>query len=360
MKNKKVVWIFVLIIIVLALMIPKVLLQKGQGEKQGAWNARGKGNRSVQVSVQPAVLTPVQEQVVVTGTIRASQEIEIRNEISGKVTGVYFKEGMHVKKGQLLVKLNDKDLQAQLAKVQATLKLVKEREQRQKGLLEKEAISTEEYQMSLKELETSQADEQLLSAQIEKARIVAPFSGAIGLSSVNEGSYLSAGSKIANLVSVDELEIECSVAERYISSISKGTKMSYTVTGSQKQYAAEISAIEPKIDEATRSISLKARCIDTDEKVLAGAFAKVEIKINPHNGILLPSDALLSDIDGFKVYVAKDNQAFPKVVSTGFRDEKFVEIISGINPGDSVITTGVFMLRPKMSIDIKTADKVSK
>jgi membrane fusion protein (multidrug efflux system) len=359
MNNKKVLWIFIFVLLIAAFTIPKLLPKKdGMAVKAASGNIKGKPSKSLAVTIKPAVLSPIQEQVNVTGTVRASKEIELRNEIAGKVIGIYFKEGMIVKKGQLLLKLNDNDLQAQLAKVQASLKLAQERETRQRLLLEKEAISTEEYQTSLKELETNQADEQLLKAQIEKSRIIAPFSGAIGLSSIDEGAYLSAGSKVANLVSVDELEIECSVAERYIPYINKGTKVTYTVAGSQKTYIAEISAIEPRIDEASRTIAMKATCTDPDIRVIAGAFVKVEIKINPHDGILLPSNALLSDAGGFIVYVAKENQAVPRTVQTGFRDENAVEITSGLSPGDSVITTGVFLLRPKMSIEIKSGDKV--
>lgn len=353
MKRKFIIW-SILLIILSALLIPRFLSNKNSGGKSSQeGKGRGKTTRAVAVSVQIAELSTIEEKVMVTGTIHASKDIELRNETSGRVTGVNFKEGMLVKKGQLLVKLNDNDLQAQLLKANASLKLTADKEQRQKGLLEKEIISIEENQNSVKDRESAEADVQLLKAQIEKTKITAPFAGMIGLSTVNEGTYLSAGSKIANLVSVNELDVECNIAERHAQSLSKGKKLTFTLSGNSTIYNAEIYAIEPKIDDATRTIGIKARCLDTDSHLIAGSFVKIEIIVNQHEGIMVPGNALISDIEGYKIYTVKDNQSLPIIVNTGYRDEKNVEILSGIKPGDTLITTGAFMLRPKSKIEIK-------
>ncbi len=357
MKIKHFVWIILTGAILTVALVPKLINTKqssnpAQNDKKGA-----KPNRVISVSVQVAELLPIQDKIMVSGTISASQDIEIRNETGGRVTSVNFKEGMVVTKGQLLVKLNDSDLQAQLLKAQAAFKLSKDKELRQKGLLEKQVISTEEYQNSLKDLETSEADILLLTSQIEKAKIIAPFTGAIGLSTISEGTFLSMGTKIANLVSIGELDIECNIAERHVASLSKGTKLTFTLSGSSKVYKAAISAIEPKIDYATRTVAVKARINNPDDHCLAGSFAKIIIIINERKGILVPSNAIISDIEGYKVYIVKGDQSLPRIVKTGYRDEKNVEIVSGINPGDTMITTGAFMLRPKSKIEIRTIVK---
>lgn len=355
MKRKHIIWIILVILILSAILLPRLLSGKNQNSSP-ANQAGARSNKPVTVSVQIAKPTPIQEKILVTGTVRASKDIEIRNEISGRVVKVFFKEGMNVKAGQLLTKLNDNDLQAQLLKARSNLKLSIDKEQRQKKLLEKEIISTEEYQNSLKDRESSEADVQLLTAQIEKTAITAPFTGVIGLSSVTEGMFLSAGSKIANLVSVSELEIGFTVAERHAPSLQKGMKAAYSFSNNPKIYTAVISAIEPKIDDATRTIAMKARCIDPDDKCIVGSFVKVEIDANQHDGILVPSNAVISDIEGYKVYIVKNgNQSVPKIVTTGYRNEYNVEITSGINPGDTIITSGAFMLRPKSKVEIRAA-----
>jgi membrane fusion protein, multidrug efflux system len=354
MKPKVIIWSILLIIILSALLIPRLLSNKNQGGSTSQdGKGRGKTTRAIAVSVQIAELSSIEEKVMVTGTIHASKDIELRNETSGRVTGVNFNEGMLVKKDQLLVKLNDNELQAQLLKAQASLKLTKDKEERQKGLLEKDIISVEENQNSVKDRESAEADVQLLKAQIEKTKIIAPFTGTIGLSDVKTGTFLSTGSKIANLVSVNEFDIECNIAERHAQSLNKGKKLIFTLPGNQTIYNAEIYAIEPKIDDATRTIGIKARCLDADSHIIAGSFVKVEIVANQHKGIIVPGISLISDIQGYKIYTVKNNLAIPVIVNTGFRDEKSVEIISGVKPGDTLITTGAFMLRPKSKIEIQ-------
>ncbi len=358
MNRKHIIWTLLVVLILSAILLPRLLSGKNQNSSP-ANRANARSNKPVIVSVQIAKPAPIQEKIMVTGTVHASKDVEIRNEISGRIVKVYFKEGMTVKAGQLLIKLNDNDLQAQLLKARANLKLSIDKEQRQKKLLEKEIISTEEYQNSLKDWESSEADVQLLTAQIEKTTITAPFTGVIGLSSVTEGMFLSTGSKIANLVSVSELEIGFTVAERHASSLQKGMKAAYSFSNNPKVYNATISAIEPKIDDATRTIAIKARCIDPDDKCIVGSFVKVEIDANQHDGILVPSNAVIPDIEGYKVYIVKNgNQSVAKIITTGYRNEYNVEITSGINPGDTIITSGAFMLRPKSKVEIRnTGDK---
>lgn len=360
MKHKMIIWSILFIGILSVLLIPRLLTNKGQeGGPSKDGKGPGKPARAVAVAIQVAKLSSIEEKVMVTGTIHASKDIEIRNEISGRVVGVYFKEATAVKKDQLLLKLNDSDLQAQLLKAQSNLRLAKDKEVRQKGLLDKEIISTEEYQNSLGDRERCEADVQLLLSQIGKTKITAPFAGVIGLTMVNEGTFLSAGSVIANLVSVNELDVECNIPERYAPSLSKGLKLTFTLSGNSNIYNGVVSGIEPKIDDATRTVAVKAHCVDSDKNVIAGSFAKIFIVLNQHEGILVPSNAIISDIEGYKIYTVRGDQSFPQIVKTGYRDEKSVEIVSGIKAGDTLITTGAFMLRPKTKIEIQndTEDK---
>ena len=356
MNRKAILSLMIIAIIAASVLIPRILPKKTESPQQrtpGNEKVKGRNSgRTVTVSVQTAAKSLITESFVITGTIRASNDIEIRNEITGRVVGLYFKEGTPVKKNQLLVALNDRELQAQYLKASAVLKLVKDKEMRQKGLFDKQIISTEEYLTSVKDLESAEADVQLLKAQIDKTKIYAPFSGIAGLSTVSIGEYLTAGTKIASLVSTDNPAIEFAVPERYASSVSKGLKVTFTISESTKPFNAEVTAIEPRIDESTRSVSIKARCLEKDSRLLSGAFVKVTVTLNPRTGYLVPGDAVISDIEGYKLYLNKNGRAVPVLVKTGFRDEKNVEIVSGLHDGDTFITTGAFLLRPNVKIDI--------
>jgi len=352
MKRKTILWLLIVAAILCAFLLPRILPSKAQSTSQVSNGKKTNGSKPVAVAVQTASLTSIEEKVLVTGTIRASNDIELRNEIAGRVTGVFFKEGMLVKKDQVLVTFNDRELQAQFLKANAVLKLVKDNESRQKGLFDKQIISTEEYQTNVKELESAEADVLILKAQLDKTKITAPFAGMIGLSSVSEGAFMSAGSKIANLISVDNMEVECAIPERHASFLKKGQRFTFTLSDNSSSYNAEVIAIEPKVDESTRSVALKARCLEKDTRLIAGTFVKVQLIVNQHQGFLVPGDAIISDIEGYKLFIAKDNQAIPVLVKTGFRDEKSVEIVSGLNTGDIYITTGAFLLRPKSKIEI--------
>jgi len=355
MNRKVIPWIILTLVILCAVLIPRLLPVKGQSPKAPA-SVKGqgaKGGRTVVVSVKTAELSSIEENLMVNGTLRAPGDIEIRNEIAGRVTDIYFKEGMTVKKGQLLLSLNDRELQAQLKKATSNCSLMKDKEQRQKSLFEKQLISVEEYETSVNNFETADADMQILKAQLEKTKIIAPFTGKIGLTSVTEGAYLGTGSKICNLVSIDNQYVECAIIERYAPYLKKGMKFTFTLSDNPTVYNAEIIAIEPVIDEATRSVSLKAKCLETDERLISGMFVKASVTINQHEGVLVGGDAVISDIEGYKIYTVKGNTAMPVLVKTGFRDEKNVEILSGIKPGDTYITSGAFMLRPGSQIEIQ-------
>ncbi|NLD91824.1 MAG: efflux RND transporter periplasmic adaptor subunit [Fibrobacter sp.] len=356
MNRKIIIPLLIIAVIATVALVPRFIPNKAettQQSKPGGDKAKGKSEgRTVAVSVQTAAKSLITESFVITGTIRASNDIEIRNEIAGRVAGLHFTEGTSVKKNQLLVALNDRELQAQYLKASAVLKLAKDKEQRQKGLFDKQIISVEEYLTSAKDLESANADLQLLKAQLEKTKIYAPFSGTIGLSTVNIGEYLTAGTKIASLVSTDNPAIEFAIPERYASSIAKGMKVTFTISENAASFNAEVMAIEPRVDEATRSVSIKARCIEKDSRLLAGAFVKVTVTLNPRDGFLVPGDAVISDIEGYKLYLNKNGKAVPVLVKTGFRDEKNVEIVSGLSEGDVFITTGAFLLRPNAGIEV--------
>ncbi len=287
----------------------------------------------------------------------ANEQVALKAEASGRIVNLALREGAEVAKGDLLVKINDADLQAQLEKARASFKLAQDREARQKTLLAKELISREDYDLSAMELNASRADIDLLGAQIDKTEIHAPFDGRVGLRYVSEGAFVSVGTTIADFVKVRPLKVEFSVPERYAGRIGPGTKLSFTIQGSLAVHNATVYAQQPLIDEATRSLRLRALCNGSESGVLPGAFADVRLTLgeNPH-AVAVPSKALVPDIKGQKVFLVRERKAFPQPVITGVRDDEDVEIVQGVAEGDTVVTTGVLILRPGMTVDIKNIE----
>lgn len=291
--------------------------------------------------------------VLTTGTILANEEVELKSEASGKITKIYFQEGSSVNDGDLLVKINDADLRAQLQSAKSRLELQKDTEYRQKQLLEKEAISQEDYDMTANQLEVNQAEVELIKAQIDKTEIRAPFSGIIGLKNVSEGSFVDNTTIIASLQNINPIKIDFSIPERYFTMVNVNDNINFTITGSSKNYVGKVYAIEPKIDPVTRTLKLRAMCPNTGREILPGTFANVELVLKKiENAILIPSEALIPDIKGQKVFVFRNGKAQPVQVETGIRTDQDVQLTSGISEGDTIITTGILQLKPGVPVKI--------
>ncbi|MFA7227632.1 MAG: efflux RND transporter periplasmic adaptor subunit [Melioribacteraceae bacterium] len=342
-----------IIVILGFLLVPRFCSEKNDGPAEGKGAARG-GAR-IAVNVKIAKPASFENTLQVSGSVISNEEVELRMETAGKITAINFKEGGKVNKGDLLVKVNDADLQAQLQKAEIRKKLAEDKEYRQRTLLEKKGISQETYDVVLNDLNTSKADIENLKALIAKTEIRAPFSGTIGLRYVSEGSYVSSSTKIANLQNINPAKIDFSVPQRYAGVISSGNTVSLKAP-SGKIYQAKIYAIEPKIDPATRALQVRAVCPNDRGELVPGSYVNITIALNDmKNAITIPTQALALDISGELVYIYKNGVAVPRKVESGIRTEEEVQIIDGIAPGDTIITTGVMQLRPRAKVRIMTA-----
>jgi membrane fusion protein, multidrug efflux system len=303
----------------------------------------------------PAVL---ENNISSSGTILANEEVELRPETSGKLVSVLFREGTFVKKGELLVKINDADLQAQLKKLNLQYKLAKEKETRLKGLLEIKGLSQEEYDVAANELQTLEADMDFTKAQIAKTEIRAPFDGKIGLKSVSEGSFVNNTNIIASIQQTDILKIDFAIPEKYASFVNTGDSVKFSVEGVSGKLTGRVAAIEPKIDAQTRNLMIRATYINSSGKVYPGAFANVVLIANKkQSSFMIPSESIIPDMKGSKVFIAKNGKATPVRVETGIRSESKIEIVSGLTTGDTVITTGIMSLKPEMNVKITQLKK---
>lgn len=333
----------------------RIIENKSEKEEQ-----KGKGPQNKVTTVSGIVVQPqtFDNNLSLSGSIEANEQVEIRSEVSGIVEGIYFEEGKNVTKGQVLLKVNDIELKAQLQQVITREKLASENERRAKLLLQKEAISQEEYDIASADFKTAQAQSQLIRAQIGKTSVRAPFSGKIGLRSISPGTYITPEILVAKLVNIGKLKITFSIPEKYAAQIKTGSELSFKVAGSQEKYTAKVYALEPEIAVTTRTLQIRAIAENKDGKLLPGTFANVELPLSSINdAIIIPSEAIIPIQNGKKVFITENGKAKEIVVQTETRTAKDVLVLSGLKAGDTVLTSGVMALKKDTPVKVRVAQK---
>ena len=320
------------------------------------------GGKPMRVSGVVVTLTTFSNAVTVTGSIDANEEVSVSSPVSGIIKGIYFNEGSNVRRGQTLVKIDDSELRAQLAQAMTRQNLASENERRARLLLQKEAISREEFDIASADYRTARAQSQLIRAQIAKTVISAPFSGRIGLRSVSVGDYITPSSPVSNLISVNPVKVTFSVPEKYSSAVKVNTTISFSVAGSSQVYTARVYAIEPRIESATRTLQLRARADNPSGVLIPGSFASISLPLSSvKDAILVPTEAIIPVQDGKKVFITEGGKAKEVMVGTSTRTEKEILITSGLKEGDTVLTTGIMTLKEGSPVIVKAgATKTSK
>ena len=305
--------------------------------------------------VTATVVSPVslENKITITGSILPNEVLQVKSEVPGIITKIHFEEGENIRKGETLISLNDDELQAQLEKLKYSKKLNEETEFRQRKLLEKEAISREEYDISLTQLNTSEADIKVVEAQLEKTTIEAPFNGVVGLREVSEGAYVTSNNVIANFYSLDPVKIEFSIPGKYAGEVKTGDKINFNVDAYSEQFQGTVYAIEPQIDPNTRTLKIRAFSSNKERKLLPGQFARIELIMETiPDAMLLPTQAVVPELNGHKVYVSKGGKVQPRPVKIGIRTDESVQILEGIGVQDTVVTSGILQMRPGAAVSI--------
>ncbi len=335
-------WIYILGGIIL-IIVSKFIFFAPKNNKNV--NIKGKQHEPLTVNYIILKHDTLKEDVYSTGKIGAINQISILPEINGKIISVNFKEGETVSKGSLLVKLNDQELQAQLLKANTQISLSENKLNRLKKLIQINGVSKEDVEIQENELNSLKADKEFILAQIAKTNIVAPFNGVIGLKNVSEGSFVSTNTPIASLVQLNPLFIEFSVSEKYSTLLTKLLPVTFNSEINKEKQIAKIYAIEPKIDELTKTIKVRA-LINDKTQYYPGSFVKVYLSIGEINdALLIPTQCVIPTLKGQKVFISKNKIATEVDVVVGDRTDSKIQIISGLNVGDTIITTGLLMVK---------------
>jgi len=357
-KNAFRISITIILILVLAgiILYPKLepVFNSANNQEPQARSRMG-GGEALFASGYVLVPTNMNEMVYSTGSLLPDEEVDLAFETSGKVVGIYFDEGRKVKKGELLAKINDKPLQAQLLKLQAQRKLVEEREYRQRQLLDRDAISRESYDQVATELQSTEADIMLIEARIAETELRAPFDGVVGLRMISEGAFATTQTKIIRLVKTRPLKIEFSIPERYSGEVEPGFPITFVVDGYTEPFYAKVYAIDPKVDINTRTILVRALYPNTNEELKPGRFASIRARLSEiENAVSIPTEALIAEMAGEKVFIFKNGKAKSVRVETGLRTESNIQIREGLNFGDTLLTTAILQLREDLPVQLDT------
>jgi len=317
---------------------------------------RESGMPAAKVPVDAIVIQPqlLDNRIFTTGTLLANEEVQLRPEISGRVTGIFFAEGSKVKKGDVLLKINDRELKAQLQGKGVEEKQASDLESRARRLFETKGISQEEYDKVASALKIIQAQKEVIQAQLAKMEIVAPFDGIVGLRYISEGSYVTSNMLVATMQDLDPIKVEFSVPEKYAKQIEQGSEITVRVGDSGEEYKGSVYAVEAKIDLATRTIKARAKIPNSKADLIPGSFAKVDITLQQlPNAIVIPSESVIPEMSGEKVFICVDGKVRSVPVKTGIRTETGVQIVEGLSPEDTLVITGLLQLTDDKAVQIK-------
>lgn len=296
---------------------------------------------------------PLSENIEMPGTLMPYETTEIRPEISGRIVELNIPEGRTVSQGTLLVKLFDGDLQAQLRKLEVQLSIAEKTLERQKALLAISGISQQEYDLSQLEANNLKADIELVKVNIGKTRIVAPYTGKVGLKNISLGAYVTPTNVLTTISQVDDLKLEFTVPEKYSENMNKGRQVVFSIEGNPKKFSAAIMATEAIIEANTRSLRVRAIVKGQSRELVPGAFAKVSLQFGHNeNPLVVPTQAVIPEARDKRVVVYHDGTPEFRVVRTGIRDSSYVQILDGLKEGDTVITTALLAIKPESKVTL--------
>lgn len=341
MKKKSSIWIAVVFVIIAGFFVKVALTKPTDSEKR---NTKDKVQKKVAAYIaSPSLLI---NQLSVSGSLLAFDEVELKNEVSGRVVMLNLPEGKVVAKGTLLVKLFDEDLQAVLKKLESQLAVQEQIYKRQSELQKVNGISQNDYEQTGLQLNTLRADIAVQKTLIRKTEVRAPFDGVIGLRNISLGAVVTPATLLATIRSSAKIKLDFSVPEKYSSLIVQGMKVVFTTNDANEQFHATVFATEKGIDASTRNLKVRALVNSTSNRLVSGAYANVTLRLSENKkALLIPSSAIIPQEDSKNIIVARGGKAHFVEVKTGIRQAANVEILDGIQFGDTVITTGIQFLK---------------
>ena len=310
--------------------------------------------RALPVKVATVRTETLTDAVTAVGTLLANESVMIRPEIDGRIEAVHFQEGQLVRKGDRLVSLDAAEVNAQLTSAIAAANLNRSRLKRSEELFEKKFISAQALDEARENLNQTNAREAEVRARLAKTEIRAPFEGVTGLRQVSPGAYVKAGQDIARLEGIGTLKLDFRVPEAYLRQIRSGQSVTVTVDAyAGESFSGTIYAIEPSVDEATRTVLLRARLPNPGVRLKPGMFARVSLVLaQRENALVVPEQAIVPRGDGRYVFRVVEGRAVLTKVETGLRRPGEVEVTGGLEAGQIIVADGQLRLQDGVAVSL--------
>lgn len=351
MKKKSIIWIAVFIIVLIAF-VWKVGFNSSN-DKSKKLDSKEKAIKKVDAYiVKPSLLI---NEISVSGSLEAFDEVSLQNEVAGRVVKINLPEGKFVRKGTLLVKLFDDDLQATLKKQQSQLAIQQQIFKRQSELLKVSGISQNDYDQTILLVNSIKADIEVQKTLIRKTEVLAPFDGIIGLRNISIGAIVTPSTLLSTIRTGNKIKLDFSVPEKYSSSIKTGMKVKFTMYNDNNPFDATVLATEQGIDASTRNLKVRSLVNSKSPLLLPGAFTNVLLRLSENkNSLMIPTETIIPQEQSKSVIVAKNGKAHFVKILTGIRNASNIEVIKGIQQGDTIITSGLLFLKEGSKLTYST------
>ena len=311
----------------------------------------------VAVEAARVAATPLSDQVTAVGTLLSDEAVTISSEIAGRLSKINFEEGQRVEKGAALFDLDDSVYRAQLADAEAKLKLAQQTYDRTSQLFSSKYATAQSADEASSNLAVTTASVELARVQLERMKIVAPFSGIVGLRRVSVGEYVTPGQALVNLEAIDPIKAEFRVPEKFLPAIAVGQPIRIRVDAfPDSNFEGKVYAIDPRIDVAGRSLLVRALIPNNDQRLRPGLFARVTVILQlKEDALTVPEQALVPEgADQFVFKIDAGKAKMTKVV-IGTRREGRVEILEGLAKNDQVVTAGQLKIRDGSAVTVVDA-----
>lgn len=307
------------------------------------------------VDVAKVVKRPIFENVTAVGTLLAQESVTLRPEIAGVIESAPFNEGQVVKKGDLLIKLDDDIQRAELAQAEAGLGLARSNFGRSQRLGRSGAASRQSIQETQVQAAVAAANVQAAQARLAKTELRAPVDGRVGIRRFSPGNWVSAGEELVTVETLNPLKLDFSVPEIFLRQMQTGIPVTIAVDAlGHEEFSGKITVIDPRIDEATRTLRLRVEIQNDEFKLRSGLFARVNIKLKDEaSSLVVPEAAIVPLGDKSFVFRIIDNKAQRVEVKAGLRNAGDAEIISGLKEGDSVVVAGQMRVKEGAPVQVR-------
>jgi len=328
----------------------------------GAGDPGGGGPRGMPVEVAVARTDTVRDEIAATGQIEAVQSIDLRPEVDGRIVEILIHEGQEVEQGTPLFKVDDAQLRAQVAQLEAQRDLAQQALARAKELAQQNASSAADLEKAEAEARSAQAQYDLQRIRLERTTVRAPFAGVVGQRYVSLGDYVTTGTKLASLHTVHPQRAAFQVPERFARSLSPGQAVTFRVAAiAGRDFIGQVDFVDPIVQLPGRTILVKARVPNPQRLLQPGMFieARLVTAVRPE-AIVIPEDAVVPAEGANFVWAVVEGKADRRKVTLGVRTPGFVEVTDGIKAGEQVVTGGLELLAPGAPVMPRVVERTGK